>query len=334
MVVDPLPGHAVPAATRSYFDSVCDRFALHGRAALVPAEGAPYGVGAADLALFVSRTTAMINLSGRWRDQNRFAAIPVRVYVDLDPGFTQIWHEQGTDVGLAGHTHYLSVGAALADPAYTPATPGVTWQATLPPVVLEEWPLRPPPADRTLSTVANWRSYGPLTRDGVHYGQKAHAFRALEALPEATDVPLHIALSIDPGDEADRQRLVGRGWRLDDPVAVAGSPDRYRHYVQGSWAELGVAKSGYVNGRTGWVSDRSACYLASGRPVVASDTGLGGVLPVGEGIVPFDGVDAAASAIAEIAANYDRHAAAARRIAIEHLDSALVLRRLMTMVLT
>ena len=99
--------------------------------------------------------------------------------------------------------------------------------------------------------------------------------------------------------------------------------------MQGSWGELGVAKSGYVTGRTAWVSDRTACYLASGRPAIVQDTGLGAVLPVGAGLVAFDGVDDAAEAIGAVLADYQRHAEAARQIAELHLDSRKVLAELM-----
>jgi hypothetical protein len=110
---------------------------------------------------------------------------------------------------------------------------------------------------------------------------------------------------------------------------VAGTPDDYRRFVQGSWAELGVAKSGYVVARSGWFSDRSACYLASGRPVVAQDTGFSAYLPTGDGLLPFTTVDEAAAAVDLIKGDYDRHRRAARMLAEEHFDSGLVLGRLL-----
>lgn len=329
VVVDPLPAGPIRPDVRCYFDAVCHRFGLGGRAALVPTGGGPHGMSADDLAGVVAHAAVLVNLSGRWRDHDRVAGIPVRAYIDLDPAFTQLWYAQGADVGLASHTHHVTVGAGIISSASQVPTAGVTWRAILPPVVLERWPAQPPPAEPLLTTVANWRSYGSIEHDGTHYGQKAHAFRRLTGLPAASPVPIAVALSIHPGDDDDRRRLVAAGWRLLDPVGVAGDPDRYQSFVQGSWGELGVAKSGYVAGQTAWVSDRTACYLASGRPAIVQDTGLGEVLPVGAGLLTFDGVDDGSDAIRDVVAEYDRHAMAARRIAETHLDARNVLSRLM-----
>lgn len=325
VVVDPVPTRPISSEVVAYFDDVCDRFALHGRAALLPVGGAPHGMSADDLAAALRTAGLLVNLSGRWRDHEVAGQIPVRVYVDLDPAFTQLWHEQGADVGLDHHTHHVTVGAGVADGSSPVPTGGASWQSILPPVVLDRWPMCPPPAERVLTTIANWRSYGSIEHDGTHYGQKAHAFRRLAGLPAASSVPIAVALSIHPGDDRDRAGLVAAGWRLLDPVVAAGDPDRYRSFVQGSWAELGVAKTGYVAGRTAWVSDRTACYLASGRPAIVQNTGLGAVLPIGAGLIAFDDVDDATEAIDAVAADYRAHAVAARRIAETNLDSRRVL---------
>ncbi len=110
---------------------------------------------------------------------------------------------------------------------------------------------------------------------------------------------------------------------------MAGDPDSYRRFVRRSWAELGVAESGYVTGWTGWLSDRTACYLASGRPAIVQDTGLSGVVPVGSGLLTFEGIEDAAAAIDAVAADYERHRLDARRIAEAHFDSRLVLSQLL-----
>ena len=117
LIIGPQPSDSVTTEVKSYFDAVCPRFHLRGRAVLLPQNAAPYGLAESDLADFVHRSSVLINLSGRWHDPQRYGEIPLRIYLDMDPGFTHIWHEQGPDVGLAGHTHHASVGAALADPA-------------------------------------------------------------------------------------------------------------------------------------------------------------------------------------------------------------------------
>lgn len=330
VLVDPLPPGPIDPSVAVYFEAVVQRFGLRGRAAMVTADGCVHGMAAADLDDVRRRAEVLLNLSGRWRDAAAVAAIPVRVFVDLDPGFTQLWHGMGIDLGIGDHTHHVTVGAGVAAGTSTvPAIAGVTWLPMLPPVALYEWRPLPSSPDPRLTAIANWRSYGSIDHDGRHFGQKAHSFRRLAGLPTATSVPVTVALAIADGDALDRCRLEAAGWDLVDPVVAVGDPDRYRRFVRSSWAELGVAKSGYVEGATGWVSDRTACYLAAGRPAIVQDTGLGAALPTGGGLVTFDDVDGAVAAIDAVAARYDDHRRAARRIAEEHLDARSVLASLL-----
>jgi glycosyltransferase involved in cell wall biosynthesis len=177
--------------------------------------------------------------------------------------------------------------------------------------------------------VGHWRSYGAIHHDGIQYGQKVHSLRPLIDLPRRVDVRFELALAIHPDETRDIEALRENGWIRLDPEALAETPEAYRAFVQGSWAEFGLAKSGYVVADSGWFSDRSACYLASGRPVIAQDTGFGRRLPVGEGLFAFASADDVVAAVAEFEADYKRHGAAAREIAIEYLDSDRVLSSLL-----
>jgi hypothetical protein len=167
----------------------------------------------------------------------------------------------------------------------------------------------------------------------VHYGQKVHSWRPLIDLPRQASERFEPALEIDPGDASDVVALNEHGWQLLDPQVVAATPDDYRRFVQGSKAEIGVAKSGYAVSQSGWFSDRSACYLASGRPVIAQDTGLGRRLPTSSGLFVFTGMADVLAAIDELQSDYPYHRAAARKIAEEYLDSDLVLRSLINRVM-
>jgi hypothetical protein len=178
------------------------------------------------------------------------------------------------------------------------------------------------------TTVANWRSYGALHCDGLFLGQKAHAFRTLIDLPRKTRTRFALALGIHP-TEPDLAALRDHGWTLVDPTRAVGTPDRYRQFVAGSRAEIGVAKSGYLVTRSGWFSDRSACYLASGRPVLAHDTGYCVEIPTGEGLLAFADESDALAGVEAIEADYPRHRAAARAIAEQYFDSGRVLTRLL-----
>jgi hypothetical protein len=261
------------------------------------------------------------------RDPEILEQVPVRAFLDLDPAFTQIWHAvEGVDMHLDAHTHFVTVADAIG--ATIPDC-GRRWLPTLPPVVLEEWPVATRLEHRALTTVGHWRSYGSIHHGGVQYGQKAHSLRPLIDLPRRTSAPLEPALAIHPDETDDLAALEENGWRVLDPGAVAATPDDYQRFVQGSWAEFGLAKSGYVLSDSGWFSDRSACYLASGRPVVAQDTGFGRRLPTGEGLLAFASVQDFAEAVADLERDYERHRAAARQVAVEHLDSDRVLGSLM-----
>jgi hypothetical protein len=272
----------------------------------------------------------LVNISGLLRDRELVGDVPARLFLDLDPVFVQIWHAQGADVGLDGHTHYATVGRGLADP---PVPLDREWITSVPQVVLDAWPVAEELEHDAFTTVGNWRSYGSVEWDGVTYGQKAHAVRRLLELPHLTDQHLLPALAIHPDEERDLRALADHGWELADPAVVAGTPDDYKRFVAGSKGELGLAKAGYVDARSGWFSDRSACYLASGRPVVAHHTGFGRCLPTGEGLLAFDTAEDAAAALERVASDYDRHRRAARSLAEEHLDSDIVLTRLLQAVL-
>ncbi len=270
----------------------------------------------------------LINMSGRFHAKEILTAARRRLYLDLDPGYVQIWQEKyGVDMNLRGHDVYATVGLNLGAADCPMPTCGVHWEHTLPPVVLDEW-RDSGVAGRHYTTVADWRGYGPVEWDGVWYGQKADEFRKIMTLPRQVVAPLEICLAIHP-DEPDRRALVENGWILSDPLHHSATTDTYRAFISGSRGEFTVVKNGYAAGKTGWVSDRSVCYLAAGRPVIVQDTGIGRYLPTGSGLLTFTDVSSAAAAIDAVEADYERHAAAARAFAAAYLDSDIVLSRLL-----
>lgn len=332
-IVDPVPvdrlDPGVPlgaSANAAYFDAVVDAFGLAGHATLLcPETRATRGRSFAELAALCETADVVLDTGGSLRSDEIGAAAPVRAYLDLDPGFTQLWQAQGADMGLEEHSHFVTVGPLLGVPGCPVPTLDRDWIGMVPPVSLVHWPLGPPCEDGAFTTVASWRGYGSVTHDGVFYGQKVHAARPLFPLPSHTDEDLLLALEIHPDEVPDIDGLDRHGWARVDPGAVAGSPADFAAFVSGSKGELGIAKAGYVTGRTGWFSDRSSCYLASGRPVLAADTGFADVLPAGTGLVAFDDLDSAAAGLELIGADYETHCAAARAIAVEHLDATKVM---------
>lgn len=319
------------SAVRAYFAGVTGAFGLEGSAAMVCGHrtvGLPYRA-----LRDVARTSDVIfNISGMLAGPELFEPVPVRVYVDLDPAFVQLWHTEGIDMRFEGHTHFVTVGLAVGSARCRVPTCGRAWTTTLPPVVLRHWPQAPAlraGVEAAVTTVGNWRGYGSVVHEGRFHGQKAHSFRLLMQLPELCEGRFAPALAIHPAEDADLRALNDHGWDLRDPVAEAGTPGAYRRFLQSSLAEIGVAKSGYVVSGSGWFSDRSAAYLASGRPVVAQDTGFSRFLPTGAGLLAFDDVEGAAAAVGAVRDDYPEHSRAARAFAEEHLDARHVLGRLL-----
>jgi len=257
------------------------------------------------------------------------ATVGRRVFIDIDPGFAQFWHALGLHDAFAGHDAFATVGLNVGRPATTVPACGLDWVPTLPPVCLDRWPASPIPdgAPARVTSVCTWRGpFAAITYGGQRYGLRVHELRRFAALPSLVPgARFELALDIDPADEPDAAALRSHGWTLVDPKLVAADPGSYRGYLQASSAELMVAKELYVASRGGWFSDRSACYLASGRPVVAQDTGWSDHLPAGEGLLGFSEPAETAAAVAEVCGNPSRHAKAAREIAAEHFDAARVL---------
>lgn len=291
----------------------------------------------------------LINVSGSLEDPGKYRQVPHLIYIDTDPIFTQIKIlSRMPEFSERVHAHdtHFSFGETLS--ANGP-TAGYEWLPTRQPIVLSEWESSAPIRD-VFTTVMNWTSYATLTHSGVTYGQKNVEFRQFLTLPNRVDVSLEVALSRTqyekkrdgredfPGEsgavereqagQAPQERLRRHGWRVVDAIELCSDLDSYRGYITSSRAEWSVAKNGYVQGQPGWFSERSACYLAAGRPVVVQDTGFGSVLPVGEGILSFSCLQEAVAAIQELEANYARHARAARAIADEFFDAGDVLARL------
>jgi hypothetical protein len=276
------------------------------------------------------RADVLVNISGLLTDEALTEDIPLRAYLDLDPAFTQLWHvAEGIDMRFAAHNRFVTVGQAIGHPACGVPTCGLDWITTPQPIVLERWPAGHITTHDALTTVANWRGYGSIEHKGVFYGQKAHSWRQFFSLPALSEERFAPALAIHLEESSDLSALRTNGWDLIDPEQVTHTPASYQCFVRGSKAELGIAKSGYVASRCGWFSDRSVCYLASGRPVIAQETGFSRFLPVGAGLFAFHTIDEVLASIEALNGDYDRHARAARAVAEEYFDSDRVLERLL-----
>jgi hypothetical protein len=323
-------GHQVSAAESwnvRYLADVMRRFGLDRDFAVLCDGGSTIGLTREKLIARVRSSAALINVMGFLNDEEILATARRRIFLDIDPGFGQMWHVLGLRDIFQGHDDHITIAENIGRPSCGIPTCGLEWTTTRQPVVLEQWPdVEDDGASRPITSVVSWRgAYGPLTYAGHTYGLRAREFRKFATLPESCEGRFELALDIHAGDAADLDLLRAHHRSLVAPGDVAGDPWRYREYIGQSAAELMIAKGMYVDTRSGWISDRSICYLASGRPVVAQDTGLADLLPTNEGLVTFTSCDEAVDAVRAIRRQPVRHRRAARRLAETHFESSLVL---------
>jgi hypothetical protein len=319
------------SAGARYLAAVMERAGLADRWALLYDGGArSLGMDRGALAHAADAAELMLNVNGFVDHPDVMDRVRLRAYLDIDPGFGQMWRALDLHDMFAGHDAFVTIGERIGRPGCTVPTCGLDWITTPQPVVLEHWPVSDPRPDGRFTSVASWRGpFAPIEYEGVTYGLRVHEFRRFAELPRRAAETFEVALDIHEAETSDLELLRSNDWLLADPSIEAADPWAYRDYVRGSKAELGIAKGMYVKSRGGWFSDRSICYLASGRPVVAQETGFSELYPTGAGLISFEDLDGAAAAVEQVARDYSRHAAAARTIAQEHFDSDRVLQRLL-----
>lgn len=302
---------------------------LEGRFAYRDGAGRFHGLGRARVEELFASADLYLDMGaplGAWGEEAEGAA--VRAAVETEPGYTQIKLESADAeaAGLDGFDFHFSVGQNIGTDRTTAPDAGREWRHVLNPVVPGLFEAAPPRESAPFTTVMNWRAHEAVWWDGRFYGQKDAEFEHFVDLPARADAPLELAVS---GATVPRERLLGHGWRLRDAHEVSRTVASYVDYIRSSAGEFGVCKEVFVATHSGWFSDRSAAYLASGRPVVLQDTGFGEHLPCGEGLFAVSSCEEAADAIEQVARDPGRHAAAARAIALEHLDTRVVLPRLL-----
>jgi hypothetical protein len=271
--------------------------------------------------------------------------------VDIDPGLLQFWMSTG-QLRIARHDIYFTTGETVGTPGALFPGCGLPWIHIPPPVCIEEWPYTYDPAASAFTTVSSWWGDEWITdRNGICYeNNKRVSFLDFLVLPRMTDAMLELALYLGdhpapvtirpaPGgfqpshpfmsDAEHRRMLEGHGWRIRHAIDAAGSPELYRGYIQGSRGEFSCAKPSCMKFQNAWVSDRTLCYLASGKPAVVQHTGPSALLPNGEGLFRFSTLEEAAHALASINACYQRHCRAARDIAESLFDGKRIAERLL-----
>ena len=287
-------------------------------------DGAAHGMSRSRLSQLCRECDVFFNLSNiNWIPE--FELCARRVLVDTDPVFTQIGGH-GMSESFDQYHALFTYGENLCQPDCSAPTGGARWRPTRQPVTLDLWPATAGDPAAPFTTVMNWSAYGEREYKGRIYGQKDREFTPFFSLPNETGQLMEMALNAPP---EIRKRLGAGGWRLADPGEVTRDPWTYQEYLRSSRAEFSVAKHAYVSARCGWFSDRSAGYLAMGRPVIVQDTGFSDFLPCGRGLLAFRSQDEAVEAINRLSDNYEAHCRAARAVTEEYFDARRVLTELL-----
>jgi hypothetical protein len=299
--------------------------------------GELHGLGETELRARLRGADVLVNLSGATVLGEAHLDVPIRIYLETDPVTPQLEIDAGRELTaqlLAAHTHHFTFGERIGTPGCAIPVGDVRYRPTRQPVVLDWWapvPGAASPANGRLrcTTVASWEQpfKDVVWRGETYTWSKRAEFEKLLGVPARVDATLELSLALD--DEATLARLRAAGYVVGPARELSDDPQAYRAYIRGSGAEFSAAKDQNVRLRSGWFSDRTATYLAAGRPAVVQDTGFDAVLPTGEGLLSFRTPDEAVAALEEVASDPVRHGARALEIAREFFDAQVVLARLL-----
>jgi hypothetical protein len=315
-----------PSEGLAFTENAFERLGIAGRFAYYDAPRREWLGPAAHRAHdFCAAAQVVLNISGInpvrpwWRDA------PIRILIDTDPAFLQVRHLQCEAArALAGaHNAFFTFGEKITVEDCSIPDDGFPWRPTRQPVVLDSWPVTQPSQDHPFTTVLQWDSYESLNHHGRRYGMKSESFRQFCDIPRRCNVPL--LLGMGGNSDSAHKNLDEHGWRVRNAIEFSRDPWQYQKFIQQSAGEFSVAKQGYVVSNSGWFSERSANYLASGRPVILQDTGFSHILPTGEGLLAFTTPNEAVECLERVRHDLERHSRAARAIAAEHFDSDKIL---------
>jgi hypothetical protein len=298
--------------------------------------GRIYGLSESEFARVFEQADALINVPASTELHGEHPRVPIRVYLETDPVLPQIQVAQGRSFRidlLSAHTHHFTYAENLGAPDCRVPLGPFLYRPTRQPVILDWWPsqtLRLPSANGCrFTTIGSWQQYGrDIEWEGeIYTWSKYHEFLKFIKLPRLSGESLELALACD--DVEAIRLMTSHGWRIVDAIPLSKHFLPYHDYILSSRGEFTVAKDQNIRLRSGWFSDRSACYLAAGRPVVTQDTGFANVLPTGEGLFAFNAMEQILTAFDAIRSDYQKHSRAAREIAQEYFCAEKVLGKLL-----
>jgi hypothetical protein len=324
-----------PDAVRTLTAALRERLARYGLGQSLAvfrrgsgAGGPPDGAGEAALERAAEAADLLLNLAyatpadvvGRFRRS---------ALVDIDPGLLQLWLHR-RQIAIAPHDVYFTTGETVGRPGSRIPDCGLRWHHTPPPVALDAWPAVPPRREAAFTTVSHWQCDEWVEEGGETYcNDKRTGFLPFLDLPSRCGQPLELALCLAADEEDERARLVARGWSVRRAEEVAGSPWDYQRYVQGSRGEFSCAKPSCLRLQNAWVSDRTLCYLASGRPAVVQHTGPSRILPDEGGLFRFRTAAEASRDLERASSDLDHQSRLARQLAEARFDAAQVAARVL-----
>ncbi len=297
----------------AYYDQHCDQW---------------FGLSKTRVAEFCKTADMVLNISNVNPLREWWMQIPTRILLDTDPAFTQIRHieEERYRKIAEHHTHFFSFGENIGKPGCSIPDDGFKWKATRQPITLDLWEVADPNPSGYWTTVMQWDSYKPRQFNGTSFGMKSGSFSEYIDLPKKTEEKFQLALG---AATAPIDKLKNAGWQLTDPLAVTLNSETFQRYLRESKGEFSVAKQGYVISNSGWFSERSAGYLASGKPVLLQETGFSDHIETGRGLFSFQSIEEVIESMAKINLDYSKHCADAREIAETFFNSDKVLAALL-----
>jgi hypothetical protein len=318
----------------TYISNLLNRFGFENKWAYVAAhsDNRCYGLSELQVKDLYARADAIINLFGGTILRDEHMRCPIRIYLETDPVVHQLRIANGEQRYIdlvAAHTALFTWGTNYGASDCGVPLQSFEYKPTRSPVLLDCWESPCNPATRYFTTIGHWdQSVKDLEYNGERYSWSKHReFLKVLELPRRTTQEFSLALAID--DPATVQMLEGYGWHVEDAYQVSETMESYREYVWGSRGELTVAKDMNVRLRSGWFSERSACYLAAGKPVITQETGFSKSIPTGLGLYAFQKLEDIPPAIEAINSDYPRHSQAAKAIAAEYFDAEKLLRQVM-----
>jgi len=325
--------------TINYLSEVMTRFGFAEKWAYRNAvDGKCHGISAENVKKICARADIFINLSAASLPREEYMNIPIKIMVDTDPMFTQVqnWDDKDPDTSYSNawdaycvYDKLASFGENIGNADCKVPALNLNWKATRQPICINIWANQNIlPANGTFTTIMNWSTRKPMIFQGEEWGQKNAEFAKIKSLPKSTPDSFFSIVVSDNSGTFVKGDLEIEGWSIFSPDERIADLDHYKSFIQTSFGEISIAKQTYVKSHCGWFPPRSACYLASGRPVVLQETGWTKFIPSGDGVISFTESQGAADGIRRIQGDPNKHSKAALEIAYEYFSSDTVLREL------